>query len=102
MVFDRAPGEAFLRLPGQIHRLEDAITLSGARYVVLDPILSFLDRSVNVGLIRACVPPFAPLADSRPIVTAVRSRWFVTSIRAVARTLCIAAFIRSASSPVAD
>src|SRR4051812_38262895 len=45
-VFERTPGEAFLRLPGQLNRLEDAIAKTGARYVVLDPMMSFLDSRV--------------------------------------------------------
>ena len=62
-VFDRGPGEAFLRLPGQLHRLEDAISHTGARYVVLDPVLSFLDRSVNLASDASLRGALAPLAD---------------------------------------
>jgi AAA domain len=62
-VFDREPGEAFLRLPGQVRRLEDAIARSGARYVVLDPIMSFLDSSVNIASDQSVRAALAPLAD---------------------------------------
>ena len=52
--FERSPGESFLRLPGQLKRLEDAIART-LRYVVLDPIMSFLDAGVNVASrIKAC------------------------------------------------
>jgi AAA domain len=62
-VFDRDPGEPFLRLPGDLHRLEDAIAHSGARYVVLDPIMSFLDSSVNIASDQSVRAALAPLAD---------------------------------------
>lgn len=62
-VFDRDPGEPFLRLPGDLGRLEDAIVQSGARYVVLDPVMSFLDPSVNVASDLSVRRALAPLAD---------------------------------------
>ena len=62
-VFDRDPDEPFLRLPGDLHRLEDAIARSGARYVVLDPVLSFLDGSVNIASDQSVRAALAPLAD---------------------------------------
>src|SRR5260370_41360697 len=47
-VFERAPGEELLRLPGHLDRLEEVLAPTGPRYVVVDPIMSFLDSSVNV------------------------------------------------------
>lgn len=62
-VFERTPGEAFLRLPGHLNRLEDAVSRTGARYVVLDPIMSFLDGSVNIASDQSVRAALAPLAD---------------------------------------
>ncbi len=67
-VFERAPGEEFLRLPGHLDRLEGVLAQTGARYVVLDPIMSYLDSSVNVASdqrVRAALAPLADLADRR-------------------------------------
>ncbi len=65
-VFERSPDEPFLRLPGQVNFLEDAVARTGAsRYVVLDPIMSFLDSSVNIASdqrVRAALAPLAELA----------------------------------------
>jgi len=62
-VFDRADGEAYLRLPGQVKRLEEAVARRGACYVVLDPITSFLDGNVNLANDRSVRAALAPLAD---------------------------------------
>ena len=62
-VFERAPGEAFLRLPGHLKRLEDAISRSNPRLVVIDPIMSFLDGTVNVANDQSVRSALAPLAD---------------------------------------
>ena len=62
-VFERSPGEAFLRLPGHLNRLEDAVAKTGARYIVLDPIMSFLDAGVNVASDQSVRAALAPLAD---------------------------------------
>ncbi len=62
-VFDREPGEPFLRLPGHLDRLEETIARSGARYVVLDPILGFLDSRVNIANDQNVRAALAPLAD---------------------------------------
>lgn len=64
-VFDRADGEADLRLPGQVNRLEEAVARRGACYVVLDPITAFLDTGVNLAndrCVRAALAPLAGLA----------------------------------------
>ena len=70
-VFERAAGEAFLRLPKQLARLEDVVSRTGARYVVLDPVTSFLDGDVNLASdqrVRAALAPLADLADRRRCV----------------------------------
>ncbi len=74
--FERTPGEAFLRLPGQLSRLEDAIARSGACYVVIDPIMSFLDGSVNVASDQSVRAALAPLAD-----LAARHRCVIQMVR---------------------
>lgn len=64
-IFERAPDESFLRLPGHVARLEQAVARSGARYVVIDPITAFLDTDVNVASdvkVRAALAPLADLA----------------------------------------
>lgn len=64
-IYERTPGESFLRLPGHLKRLEDALVQTGARYIVLDPITSFLDGDVNVASdtsVRAALGPLADLA----------------------------------------
>ena len=62
-VFERTPGEAFLRLPGHLDQFGDAVARTGARYVVLDPITSFLDGSVNLANDQSVRAALAPLAD---------------------------------------
>jgi hypothetical protein len=62
-VFERAPGEPFLRLPGQLDRLEEAVSSTGARLVVIDPIMSFLDARVNIANDQSVRAALAPLAD---------------------------------------
>ena len=61
--FDHTPGEEFLRLPGHLARLEEVVARSQAKYVVLDPIMSFLDRNVNVAHDHSVRAALAPLAD---------------------------------------
>ena len=54
-----------IRLPGQIRRLEDAITAAAARLVVIDPLLAFLDSNVSSGSdqsVRRALEPLAELA----------------------------------------
>jgi len=70
-VFERGQGEALLRLPGRLADLEDVVARTAARYVVLDPIMSFLDAGVNVASdprVRAALAPLADLADRRRCV----------------------------------
>jgi hypothetical protein len=114
--FERSPGESFLRLPGHLNRLEDAIARTGARYVVVDPILSFLDARVNVASdhsVRAALAPLADLAarhrctiqmvrhlnkgaGKNPLYRGLYSIGFVASCRVswfVARDPCLAQFV---------
>ncbi|MBI3822017.1 MAG: AAA family ATPase [Planctomycetes bacterium] len=64
-IFDREVGEAFLRLPGHLPRLEEAIVRKQVRYVVIDPILGYLDERVQPACdpsVRAALAPLAELA----------------------------------------
>lgn len=60
-VYDRSDGEAELRLPSQVKRLEDAVARRGVCYVVLDPITAFLDANVNLANDRSVRAALAPL-----------------------------------------
>ncbi|MBI3410296.1 MAG: AAA family ATPase [Planctomycetes bacterium] len=67
-VWERAASESFLRLPNHVGRLEEALARTGARYVAIDPIMAFLDSSVNVASdphVRQALLPLAELADRR-------------------------------------
>jgi RecA-family ATPase len=63
--FERRPGERGIRLPSQIDLLGDIVRQKEASLVVLDPMLGFLDASVNIGsdpLVRQALGPLADLA----------------------------------------
>ena len=60
------PGSDTLRLPSQTGLLEKAVAQTGARLVVLDPIVAFLEQSVLTGndqSVRRALLPLARLAD---------------------------------------
>lgn len=98
-VYERIPGEEFLRLPGQLHRLEDAIAASCARYVVLDPIMSFLDAKVNPASdhsVRAALAPLADLAQTHGCaIQLIRHLNKSSGTNALYRGLCSIGFIAS-------
>jgi hypothetical protein len=59
------------RLPGEISRLEAAIVDTKAKFVVIDPIVAFLDRGILMnsdGEVRNTLRPLAALAQQRRCV----------------------------------
>src|SRR5262245_21628387 len=63
--FKREDGEAPIRFPGHARRLEEVIAHTRARYVVIDPITSYLEKNVNVASdhsVRAALDPLADVA----------------------------------------
>src|SRR5436190_5305413 len=63
VVWDRRPGEAWLRIPGQVGELDALLARTGARLLVLDPLMAFLDPAVNAMNDPAVRQALAPLAD---------------------------------------
>jgi hypothetical protein len=63
-----APAAEPLRLPEHISVLDDALSRTGARLLVIDPIVAFLDpriQSSNDASVRRALAPLAQLADRR-------------------------------------
>src|SRR6266576_2875415 len=69
-MFDRQAGQACLRLPGHLPRLEVAIASRQARYVAIDPIMGYLDRNVFFFFLTILRPPRSTLF---PYTTLFRS-----------------------------
>jgi hypothetical protein len=63
IVWERNPGEAWLRLPEHVSQLDSVLASTAAAYVVLDPIFAFLDREVQAGSDPSVRQALAPLAD---------------------------------------
>ncbi len=65
VVWQREPGEPWLHLPSDVSKLDDILTKTSARLVILDPLMAFLDTSVNVmndPSVRQALTPLADLA----------------------------------------
>jgi hypothetical protein len=64
------------RLPSQIDRLDEALAQTGAKLLVIDPIMAFLDRNVDVNTdanARRALRPLAVLAEKhRCVILMVR------------------------------
>lgn len=101
-VHDRAPGEPMLRLPGQVKDLDAAVAQSGARLIVIDPLLAFLDAGVNVASdpsVRAALTPLADIARRRECaILLVRHLNKTRGKNALYRGLCSIGFIASCRS----
>lgn len=68
IVWERDDGEAWLRLPDHVDKLERILITSRAVYVVLDPIFSFLDTKMHAmsdPSVRQALTPLAALARRR-------------------------------------
>jgi RecA-family ATPase len=60
--------EGLPQLPGEIDRLDQALEETGARLLIIDPIMAFLDRNVDVNTdanARRALRPLANLAEKR-------------------------------------
>ncbi len=67
-LWQREAGEALPRFPSQTPWLEDMVERTGAVFVVIDPIVAFLDASVLVGSesqVRNALDPLAAMAQRR-------------------------------------
>ncbi len=65
------PGDALPRFPSDIRRLDLALTQTHAKLVIIDPIMSFLDRSVmsaSDASVRRALQPLAHVADKHGCV----------------------------------
>jgi putative DNA primase/helicase len=62
-VWDRSPGEPWLRLPSQIDDLDALVGRTHAKLVHVDPLLAFIDPGVNVNSDPAVRTALGPLAD---------------------------------------
>jgi hypothetical protein len=63
VVWQREPGEPWLRLPDHADQLDRIIKATGAVYVVLDPFFAFLDSRVQAASDPDVRRALAPLAD---------------------------------------
>ena len=63
IVWERNPGEGWLRLPDHAGLLDRILGTSGAAYVVIDPIFAFLDSRVQAASDPSVRQALAPLAD---------------------------------------
>jgi hypothetical protein len=62
-LWERLPGEPSFRFPSQIERLAEVVRQKQAGLVVLDPLLAFLDPSVNIGSDPSVRQALAALTD---------------------------------------
>jgi hypothetical protein len=64
------------RLPSEVQRLDEALTATAAKLVVIDPIMAFLDRKVDVNTdanVRRALRPLSALAEKhRCVILLVR------------------------------
>jgi hypothetical protein len=66
MVWQRQAGEPWLHLPREVRQLDDIIASTRAKLVLLDPLMAFLDPTINVGSdvsVRQALTPVADLAE---------------------------------------
>lgn len=67
-VWDHAPGDTWLRLPHATALLDGLLASTGARLLILDPVMAFLDASVATTSdvsVRRALAPLAELARRR-------------------------------------
>src|SRR5439155_10848615 len=68
LVAPRGDSSAALALPGDLGPLDDLVSQTGARFVVLDPVVAFLQASVlsaSDQSVRRALAPLADLAERR-------------------------------------
>ena len=66
IVWERNPGEGWLRLPDDADELDRILAASGAVYVVIDPIFAFLEvQAASDPSVRRALAPLADLARRR-------------------------------------
>src|SRR5581483_6458826 len=96
-IFDRAPGEAEVRLPSQLRLLDEVIRRKEASLVLIDPLLAFLDPGVNIchdPSVRRALAPLAELAAARRCaIVLLRHLSKAAGARALYRGLASIAFI---------
>jgi hypothetical protein len=96
-IFDRVAGEAEIRLPSQLALLEGVIRRKQAGLVVIDPLMAFLDPSVNICSDPSVRRALAPLADLAAgchcVIILLRHLSKAAGTRALYRGLASIAFI---------